>query len=68
MYPYLDDVTVAGNNIEELRERSKKYEIALQKTKYELKRKDFFIWRKNEVFLGSSKLSYYWVENQGIDR
>ena len=36
IYPYLDDVTVAGNTIEELRDRSMKFESALKKRKMTL--------------------------------
>ena len=36
VYPYLDDVTVAGNAIEELRDRSMKFESALKKRKMTL--------------------------------
>ena len=36
IYPYLDDVTVAGNTIEELRDRSMKFENALKKRKMTL--------------------------------
>ena len=30
IYPYLDDVTVAGNTLEELKDRSQKFENALK--------------------------------------
>ena len=36
VYPYLDDVTIAGNTIEELRDRSMKFESALKKRKMTL--------------------------------
>ena len=36
IYPYLDDVTVAGNTIEELRDRSMKFESTLKKRKMTL--------------------------------
>ena len=36
IYPYLEDVTVAGNTIEELRECSMKFKSALNKRKMTL--------------------------------
>ena len=36
VYPYLDDVSVAGNTLEELRDRSMKFESALKKRKMTL--------------------------------
>ena len=36
VYPYLDDVSVAGNTLEELRDRSMKFESALKKRKLTL--------------------------------
>ena len=36
IYPYLDEITVAGNTIEELRDRSMKFESALKKRKMTL--------------------------------